>query len=193
MGGTQTEGDEDYAKSIPKNKDEIVVDLCGDVSTETRSTGEDRNGVSTEEAEGGRLDDGDISGDSHTHSANNDNGTNDDSTSDGSISEDETEVTQSFEVTAYTANCEGCSGITYSGYDVKDTIYSAEGYRIIATDPSVIPTHTVVGITFSNGETLMAVALDIGGAIKGNRIDLLVNDYDEAVSFGRQTLEVSIY
>ena len=96
-----------------------------------------------------------------------------------------------FEVTAYTARCEGCSGITKTGYDVRDTIYY-EGKRVIAVDPSVIPLHSAVRITTSGGDSFEAVALDIGSAIKGNRIDILYATKDEARKFGRQTLEVEI-
>jgi len=96
-----------------------------------------------------------------------------------------------YEATAYTARCEGCSGITKTGYDVRDTIYY-EGKRIIAVDPDLIPLHSTVRITTLGGESFEAVALDIGSAIKGNRIDILYATKDEARKFGRQTLEVEI-
>src|SRR5690625_4244677 len=99
--------------------------------------------------------------------------------------------TSTFEVTAYTARCEGCSGITKTGYDVRNTIYY-EGKRVIAVDPSVIPLHSAVRITTAGGDSFEAVALDIGSAIKGNRIDILYATKDEARKFGRQTLEVEI-
>jgi len=96
-----------------------------------------------------------------------------------------------YEATAYTARCEGCSGITKTGYDVRDTIYY-EGKRVIAVDPSVIPLHSAVRITTSDGDSFEAVALDIGSAIKGNRIDVLYATKDEARKFGRQAIEVEI-
>src|SRR5690606_1324618 len=44
-----------------------------------------------------------------------------------------------FEATFYTAFCPtGCTGITATGIDVRNTIYY-EGKRIIAVDPKVIP------------------------------------------------------
>lgn len=100
--------------------------------------------------------------------------------------------TQTYEVTAYTATCEGCTGITYSGYDVRHTVYSPEGLRVIATDPSVIPLGSTVRLTLSDGTTYEAVALDIGSAIVGDRIDLLVESREEALQFGRQSVEVEI-
>src|SRR5690625_660251 len=103
----------------------------------------------------------------------------------------ETAKINTYEATAYTARCEGCSGITKTGYDVRNTIYY-EGKRVIAVDPSVIPLHSAVRITTAGGDSFEAVALDTGSAIKGNRIDILYATKDEARKFGRQTLEVEI-
>ena len=38
-----------------------------------------------------------------------------------------------------------------------------------------------------------AVADDVGGAIKGHRIDLAYDSRSEALQFGRQTVKVSSY
>lgn len=100
-------------------------------------------------------------------------------------------VTSTYEATMYTARCDGCSGITYSGVDVRNTIYH-EGRRVIAVDPSVIKLGTVVEITYSGGHSFEAVAEDIGSAIKGRRIDILVNTKEESFTFGRQDVEVRI-
>src|SRR5690625_2057815 len=47
-----------------------------------------------------------------------------------SETEDVASPALSFEATYYTARCDGCSGITATGYDVRSSIYSPEGYRI---------------------------------------------------------------
>lgn len=97
------------------------------------------------------------------------------------------------EATAYIAMCaSGCTGITATGYDVRNTIYSPSGNRVIATDPNVIPTGSTVRITLGNGEVIVAEAMDTGGAIKGNRLDLLMSSESEALAFGRQPVEVTI-
>ena len=36
------------------------------------------------------------------------------------------------------------------------------------------------------------IAADIGGAIKGNRIDLCFDTYEEAIQWGRRTVKVYI-
>jgi 3D (Asp-Asp-Asp) domain-containing protein len=92
--------------------------------------------------------------------------------------------------TAYTNSCAGCTGITSTGVNIKNTIYH-EGYRVIATDPSVIPTHSVVRIETNNG-SFLAIAEDKGGAIHGSIIDVLVSSYNDAIRFGRQRVTITI-
>lgn len=94
------------------------------------------------------------------------------------------------EATAYTNNPEDT--ITYdgrvltrSGYDVTETILY-EGLRIIAVDPSIIPLGTRVYVEGFG----MAIALDTGSAIKGNKIDIMMDTKEEAVTFGRKPLTI---
>ncbi|WP_099301931.1 3D domain-containing protein [Bacillus sp. Marseille-P3800] len=95
------------------------------------------------------------------------------------------------EATYYTARCEGCSGITFDGTDVRNTIYK-DGKRVVATDPSVIRTGSVVRVVNSDGSSFEAIAADIGGAIKGNKIDILVETKDEARRLGRVPVDVEV-
>lgn len=80
----------------------------------------------------------------------------------------------------------------YSAEDPGNSCYTATGtlvrYGVIAVDPSVIPLGTHVYIP-GYGE---AVAEDIGWAIQGNRIDVAFDTHAEALSFGRQDLEIYI-
>jgi len=59
---------------------------------------------------------------------------------------------------------------------------------IVAVDPSLIPLGTRLYIEGYG----YAVAGDTGGSIQGRRIDLLYNDYSEAVHFGRREVKVYI-
>lgn len=59
--------------------------------------------------------------------------------------------------------------------------------RTIAVDPSVIPYGSQVII---NGHTY--IAEDCGGAIKGNKIDILFETHKEALQFGVQYAEVFV-
>ena len=84
-----------------------------------------------------------------------------------------------FLATAYTLNeCDG------DGYTATMTI-PIEG-RTVAVDPSVIPYGTRLTINGRSGY----IAEDCGGAIKNNRIDIFMNDYQEAINFGKQYVVV---
>lgn len=60
--------------------------------------------------------------------------------------------------------------------------------RTIAVDPDVIPLGSTVLL---NGHTY--IAEDTGGAIQGDRIDIYFEDHEEALEWGRQTVEVLVY
>ncbi len=75
------------------------------------------------------------------------------------------------------------STVTANGTNVANTIYSG-GHRIIAVDTSVIPMNSVVEVHIPGWEPFTAVAADTGGAINGNKIDLLVGSPSEASNFG---------
>lgn len=86
--------------------------------------------------------------------------------------------------TAYTASCEGCSGTTATGIDLK----ANPNAKVIAVDPSVIPLGSKVHVE-GYGE---AVAGDTGGAIKGNRIDVFIPSEQDAINFGVKQVKVTI-
>jgi len=93
---------------------------------------------------------------------------------------------QTFSVTAtaYTANCDGCSGVTSTGVDLN----SNPDAKVIAVDPSVIPLGSEVYVEGYG----YATAADVGGAINGNKIDVHVPTKDEAYSWGVRTVDVTI-
>lgn len=73
---------------------------------------------------------------------------------------------------------------TATGWDMRKSLYF-EGYRIIAADRS-IPFYSICQVTVG-GKSFKAIVLDRGGAIKGNKIDIVHPNHEEAYSFGRQT------
>lgn len=82
---------------------------------------------------------------------------------------------------AYTAYDDGCGGITYRGNTLRR--------GLVAVDPNVIPLGTrlyIPGYGF-------AIADDIGGAIRGNRIDLAFESRSEAFQFGVRRITVYIF
>lgn len=93
--------------------------------------------------------------------------------------------------TAYDSNCDtGCIGITKSGHDVKNTVFK-NGMRVVAVDPKIIPLKSIVHV---EAETMsfVGIALDTGGAIKGHRIDVLMESRSKANQFGVQKATVTI-
>lgn len=75
---------------------------------------------------------------------------------------------------------EWADGYTYTGLRA--------GKGVVAVDPTVIPLGTRLYIP-GYGE---AIAADIGGAIKGNRIDLGFATYREAIEYGRRSVTVYV-
>lgn len=89
------------------------------------------------------------------------------------------------ESTAYGPDCNGCSGRTAYGININKSPMP----KVVAVDPNVIPLGTRVWVE-GYGE---AIAGDTGGAIKGNRIDVLVKSEAYAAShWGRKNVKVKI-
>ncbi|MBD7984363.1 LysM peptidoglycan-binding domain-containing protein [Sporosarcina sp. Sa2YVA2] len=85
---------------------------------------------------------------------------------------------------AYTAYCNGCSGITSTGINLKRN----PDAKVIAVDPTVIPLGTKVYVEGYG----YAIAGDIGSAIKGNKIDLFFPTKAEAYKWGRKNVKIKI-
>lgn len=83
------------------------------------------------------------------------------------------------EATAYLPTDGSSEGLTATGM--------AAQYGVAAVDPDVIPLGTRLFIP-GYGE---AIAADTGGAIVGNKIDLCMEDYGQAMEFGRR--DVTVY
>ena len=84
--------------------------------------------------------------------------------------------------TAYSRHEAGLSNFTATGIDLS------VNPMVIAVDPSVIPLGSLVSVPGYG----IAIAGDTGGAIVGNKIDLHMEDLNAALSFGRQTLTITI-
>ncbi|QFG01238.1 LysM peptidoglycan-binding domain-containing protein [Psychrobacillus glaciei] len=86
--------------------------------------------------------------------------------------------------TAYTAYCNGCSGTTAYGIDLR----ANPDQKVIAVDPRIIPLGTKVWVE-GYGE---AIAGDTGGAIKGNKIDVFIPSYDSAMQWGVKKVKIRV-
>lgn len=94
-------------------------------------------------------------------------------------------------VTAYSPDERSCGksadGITASGMSVW-----TNGMKLVAADTSVLPMKSVISIPGYNQGKPVPV-LDRGGAIKGNRLDVLFPTHETARKWGRQKLTVVVW
>lgn len=84
------------------------------------------------------------------------------------------------EASAYLPTDGSAAGITATGVPARQ--------GIVAVDPAVIPLGTRVYVQGYG----IALAADVGGAINGNRIDLCMENYNEAMRFGRRSVKVYV-
>lgn len=96
--------------------------------------------------------------------------------------------TETFIATAYSSGYESTGkrpgdpeyGITYSGLPVHP--------GVVAVDPDVIPLGSIVWIEGYG----IAVALDVGSAVRGKHVDVYFDDVERARSWGRKKVQVAI-
>ncbi|WP_254052831.1 G5 and 3D domain-containing protein [Bacillus sp. V59.32b] len=86
--------------------------------------------------------------------------------------------------TAYTASCNGCSGTTATGINLKKN----PGAKVIAVDPRVIPLGSKVYVEGYG----YAIAGDTGGAIKGNKIDVFIPSKSDAYRWGVKRVKIRV-
>lgn len=77
----------------------------------------------------------------------------------------------------------------YYGDTITSTGVKPVVGRTIAVDPKVIPYGTKVYIPQLNK---VFIAEDCGSAIKGNRIDIFMNSYDECMNWGYKDITIII-
>ena len=100
--------------------------------------------------------------------------------------EEEWQSLGEFTVTAY------CGGECCCGVWADEDCTTASGAKAvegvtIAADTNILPFGTTVRI----GGTEYTVQ-DTGGAMKGNRIDLYFDNHEDALEYGRRTMEVEV-
>lgn len=95
-----------------------------------------------------------------------------------------------FVATAYCI-CYDCCGKTpeHPAYGITASGKRATPGRTVAVDPYVIPLGSTVII---KGHEHEYIAEDTGGAVKGNRVDILFATHEEALQFGRRIVEVEV-
>ncbi len=94
-------------------------------------------------------------------------------------------------VTAYSPDARSCGasadGITASGYSVE-----TNGGALVAADPKVLPLGSLVSVPGYDGGAPVPV-LDVGGAIKGRRLDVLFSTHSVARAWGVRSVDVVVW
>jgi 3D (Asp-Asp-Asp) domain-containing protein len=94
-------------------------------------------------------------------------------------------------VTAYSPDERSCGesadGITASGYSVW-----TNAMKLVAADTDILPFGTLISVPGYDDAKVVPV-LDRGGAIKGNRLDVLFATHEQAEKWGIQSLEVTVW
>ncbi|MCQ6281858.1 G5 and 3D domain-containing protein [Bacillus sp. EB600] len=86
--------------------------------------------------------------------------------------------------TAYTADCNGCSGNTATGLNLR----ANPNAKVIAVDPRIIPLGSKVYVDGYG----YAIAADTGGAIKGYKIDVFISSKAEAYRWGLKKVKITV-
>ncbi|WP_455675994.1 ubiquitin-like domain-containing protein [Pradoshia sp.] len=87
--------------------------------------------------------------------------------------------------TAYTSGCNGCTGKTATGINLR----ANPNAKVIAVDPSFIPLGTKVYVEGYG----YATAADTGGAVSGKKIDVFVPSTADAYNWGVKTVKIKVF
>jgi 3D (Asp-Asp-Asp) domain-containing protein len=94
-------------------------------------------------------------------------------------------------VTAYSPDARSCGD---SADGLTATLHSVEtnNYQLVAADPKLLPYGSMLTVPgYANNE--IVPVLDCGGAIKGNRLDLLFPTHEEARRWGVKKVKVIVW
>lgn len=82
-----------------------------------------------------------------------------------------------FGITHY-CHCKKCTGKSVKGKTV--TGHTPKKGRTVAVDPKKIPLHSIIYVE----DLGFFVAEDVGGGVKGNHLDIYVDNHEEALKLG---------
>ena len=96
-----------------------------------------------------------------------------------------------FKVTAY-CSCEKCCGV-WAINRPEGKVYGAAGKELIAGYSVAVDRDLYeFGTKFVDKDGNEYEAADVGGAVKGNHLDLYMSDHQEALNWGVETLELAV-
>ena len=94
-------------------------------------------------------------------------------------------------VTGYSPDSRSC-GVFADGQTATLHSVWTNGMNLVAADPKVLPYGSMITVPGYADEQIVPV-LDCGGAIKGNRLDLLFPTHRRALVWGVQTVRVTLW
>lgn len=96
-----------------------------------------------------------------------------------------------FKVTAY-CSCEKCCGV-WANNRPEGKVYGDAGKELIAGYSVAVDRDLYeFGTKFVDKDGNEYEAADVGGAVKGNHLDLYMSDHQEALNWGVKTLELAV-
>jgi 3D (Asp-Asp-Asp) domain-containing protein len=99
-------------------------------------------------------------------------------------------------VTAYSPDERSCPG-TADGFTSTMHCVTTNNGLLVAADPTVLPMGSMLSVPgygkLATGEEAIVPVLDVGSAIKGERLDLLFSTHEEAMKWGVRELPVVIW
>ena len=94
-------------------------------------------------------------------------------------------------VTGYSPDARSCGKYADNKTATMNSVWT-NGMNLVAADPKLLPYWSIISVPgYANGE--IVPVLDCGGAIKGNRLDLLYPTHERALQWGIRDLPITIW
>lgn len=94
-------------------------------------------------------------------------------------------------VTGYSPDARSCGEFADGKTAIMKSVWT-NGMKLVAADPKVLPYWSMVSVPGYAGSEIVPV-LDCGGAIKGNRLDLLYPTHNMARQWGVRQVPVTVW
>lgn len=94
-------------------------------------------------------------------------------------------------VTGYSPDARSCGKYADNKTAIMYSVWT-NGMNLVAADPKVLPYRSLVSVPGYAGSEIVPV-MDCGGAIKGNRLDLLYPTHEMALQWGIRQLPVTVW
>src|SRR5688572_6236575 len=94
-------------------------------------------------------------------------------------------------VSGYSPDARSC-GTSADGKTATLHSVSTNNMKLVAADTRVLPYGSMLSIP-GYADAAVVPVLDCGGAIKGNKLDLLFPTHEEAIKWGRKRVQVVVW